>query len=211
MTGRWGTALLALCLAIAGLVALAIAYGGTATYGSIMREHALANFPIDTLIGWHNAWFGYVTGDAPLDRAVLGGSVFTPSEYSHMADVRNVFVAFRIAAAAAGIVGIGLVFRVARRGRRATVELVRDAALAAALGVAVIAGAAVVAFDPLFLLFHEVFFPQGNFLFAADSNLLAVYPDEYWYGVTLRIGFTFAAAVAMIALAATATLRQGRR
>ena len=137
--------------------------------------------------------------------------MFTPSEYAHMADVRNVFVAFRIAAAAAGVVGISLVVRVARRDRRATVVLVRDAAIASALGVAVIAVAAVVAFDPLFLLFHEVFFPQGNFLFAADSILLAVYPDEYWYGVTLRIGFTFAAAVAVVALAATATLRQGRR
>ena len=178
-----------------------------------MRDHALASlrFGLPTLTGWHNAWFGYVTGEAPLDRAALGGSVFTASEYSHMADVRNVFVAFRIAAAAAGIVGIGLVLRVARRARRATVVLVRDAALAAALGVAIIAGAAVVAFDPLFLLFHEVFFPQGNFLFAADSNLLAVYPDEYWYGVTLRIGFTFAATMALIALAAAATLRQTRR
>ena len=178
-----------------------------------MRDNALANltFGLPTLTGWHNAWFGYVTGEAPLDRAALGGSVFTPSEYAHMADVRTVFVAFRIAAAAAGIIGIGLVLRVARRDRRATVVLVRDAALTAAVGVAVIAVAGVVAFDPLFLLFHEVFFPQGNFLFPADSNLLAVYPDEYWYGVTLRIGFTFATAVAGIALVATATLRQGRR
>jgi uncharacterized membrane protein len=89
--------------------------------------------------------------------------------------------------------------------------LIRDAALVSAVGVAAIAVAAVVAFDPLFLLFHEVFFPQGNFLFAPDSNLLAVYPDEYWYGVTLRIGFTFAGALAIIAVAAAATQRLARR
>jgi hypothetical protein len=225
MTARWETALLGLCLALSGLVALAIGYGGTGTYVSIMRDRAPAIFhletasgaraeaPVDlpTLTGWHNAWFLYVTGDASSEPASWGGRVFTPSEYAHMADVRGVFVASRIAAGAAGILGLGLVLGVARRGRRAAVVLIRDGALAAAVGVAVIAVAAVVAFDPLFLLFHEVFFPQGNFLFAADSNLLAVYPDEYWYGVTLRIGFTFAAAMAVIALAATATLRQARR
>ena len=181
-----------------------------------VKSDALANrtFDLPTLTAWHNAWFGYVTGDTPLDRASLGGSVFTPSEYAHMADVRNVFVAFRIAAAAAGIIGIGLVLRftwVTRRDRRAAVALIRASALIAAVGVAAVAVVAAVAFDPLFLLFHEVFFPQGNFLFPADSNLLAVYPDEYWYGVTLRIGATFAGAMAVIALAATATLRQARR
>ena len=137
--------------------------------------------------------------------------MFTSDEYAHMADVRKVFIAFRIAAIAAGAVGLVTVLRVARRLRRAAVVLGRDASVAAAIGVTLIAVAAVVAFDPLFLLFHEVFFPQGNFLFPADSNLLAVYPDEYWYGVTLRIGFTFAIGMAVIALAAAATLRQARR
>ena len=124
-----------------------------------------------------------------------------------MADVRGVFIAFRVAAIVAATLGILLLVRVARRGRPAAVLLGRDAGLVAAVGVALIAVAAIVAFDPLFLLFHEVFFPQGNFLFGPDSNLLAVYPDEYWYGVTLRVGFTFAGAMAAIALAATATLR----
>lgn len=200
-----------MCLALSGLVALAIAYGGTATYVSIMPDHPSPSYGLDTLTAWHNAWFAYVTGDAPLDRGMLGNNVFTANEYAHMADVRSVFIAFRAVAAVAATVGIALVLRVATRGRRAAELLIRDAALGAAVGVAAIAVAAVVAFDPLFLLFHEVFFPQGNFLFPADSNLLVVYPDEYWSGVTLRIGFTFAAAMAAIALAATATLRQGRR
>ena len=89
--------------------------------------------------------------------------------------------------------------------------LLRDAAIAAGAGTAAVAVAAAIAFDPLFLLFHELFFPQGNFLFGPDSNLLALYPDPYWYGVTLRIGLTFVAAMAIIAIAAAATLRQARR
>ena len=167
--------------------------------------------PLPALADWHNGWFRYVTGDGDRPPVSFGGSVFTVDEYAHMADVRRVFVGFRIAAAAAGILAFVLVSRVARRRRRAALLLIRDAALIAAGGVVAIAIVAVVSFDPLFLLFHEVFFPQGNFLFGPDSNLLAVYPDEYWYGVTLRIGFTFAGAMALVAVVATATLRQARR
>ena len=159
----------------------------------------------------HTAWLRYVTGEAAGPPVTFGASLFTPDENAHMADVRRVFIAFRIAAVTAGLVGLVVVLRAVRRTRRATVALVRDAALVAAAAVTVIAVAAVVAFDPLFLLFHEVFFPGGNFLFPPDSNLLAMYPDEYWYGVTLRIGFTFAAAMGAIALAAAATQRQAHR
>jgi len=75
-----------------------------------------------------------------------------------------------------------------------------------------LATAAALSFDALFLAFHEVFFPQGNFLFdPATSNLLTLYPDEYWYGVTLRIGLSFVAASALIAAVAHATLRTARR
>ena len=225
MTRRWETAIVAICLAVSGLVALAIVFGGTATYEAIMRDHAPVTFrvvagdaiprtdPIDlgALAGWHNGWFAYVTGDG--DRAPLsfGAVVFTAAEYAHMADVRHLFIGARIVAIVAAVVAALLILRAARRGRRAAVVLARDAAIAAGVGTAIIAVAAAVAFDPLFLLFHEVFFPQGNFLFPANSNLLAMYPDPYWYGVTLRVGLTFVAATAVIAIGAAATLRRARR
>jgi uncharacterized membrane protein len=169
--------------------------------------------PLDlgALTIWHNAWFRYVTGDAAEAPFTFGARLFTADEYAHMADVRRVFIAFRVVAIAAGAVGLLQALRVARRGRTQAVVLIRDAAIVAAAGVAAIAVGAAVAFDRLFLLFHEVFFPQGNFLFGPDSNLLAMYPDQYWYGVTLRIGFSFAVATAIIATAATATLRRARR
>ena len=65
------------------------------------------------------------------------------------------------------------------------------------------------AFEPLFLLFHYVFFPQGNFLFdPATSNLVRLYPDWYWEGITVRVGVSFLAGA--LALAALAHLRLGR-
>jgi len=211
-------------LALSGLVAFAIVFGGTATYESIMRDrtpvtfHVLAEpgpraqqLDLQALTGWHNTWFAYVTGDGDRPPVSFGASTFTVAEYAHMADVRTVFIGARIVAVAGAIIAALVILLASRRGRIAAVVLVRDAAIAASIGSAVVAVAAAVAFDPLFLLFHEIFFPQGNFLFPADSNLLAMYPDPYWYGVTLRVGLAFVAAMAVMAFASAATLRRARR
>ena len=165
-------------LALSGLVAFAIVLGGTATYESIMRDrtpvtfHVLAEpgpraqqLDLQALTGWHNAWFAYVTGDGDRPPVSFGASTFTVAEYTHMADVRTVFIGARIVAVAGAIIAALVVLLASRRGRIAAVVLVRDAAIAASIGSAVVAVAAAVAFDPLFLLFHEIFFPQGNFLF----------------------------------------------
>ena len=96
--------------------------------------------------------------------------------------------------------------RARRRGD--ALRLVRAGALIAAGIVALIAVAAAVAFDPLFLLFHEVFFPQGNFLFAPDSNLIRLYPEWYWQGITAGVGLSFVAVALLVAGAAHIALRR---
>jgi uncharacterized membrane protein len=108
-----------------------------------------------------------------------------------MADVRAVFRGAEVAAVLALFVGGYRISRARRRGE--ALRLVRAGALVAAGIVAIIGLAAAVAFDSLFLLFHEVFFAQGNFLFGADSNLLRLYPEWYWQGVTAGVGMSFIA------------------
>jgi uncharacterized membrane protein len=81
--------------------------------------------------------------------------------------------------------------------------------LTAAGIVAVIGVAAAVAFDPLFLLFHDVFFPQGNFLFdPATSNLLRLYPEWYWQGITAGVGLSFITVSFLAAWTAHKALRR---
>lgn len=41
-----------------------------------------------------------------------------------------------------------------------------------------LAGATV--FMPLFIFFHQVIFPQGNWAFPPDSILIQLYPDQFW-------------------------------
>lgn len=162
---------------------------------------------LSDLVGLHRSWLAYVTGfgDGP------GALLFTLDESQHMFDVRHVFIGAEIAAVCALVILVILGRVVARRGAVALAALARDASLVAAVAVAVLGFAAAFAFDSLFLAFHELFFPQGNFLFPPDSNLIAMYPDQYWYETTIRIGAAFVAAMAVIAIGAAATLRRARR
>lgn len=215
-------AILAIGFALVGLIGLVAVFDGPDQYRDIARasgvEGAIFHAPPDLewhidqggLVELHQRTLAYVLGDAPAlpSFATTSQPLFAESERSHLADVRAVFQATKLAFLA-GLVVVFAALRWTERAKRT--RLVRDAAIAAGAGTALVAIAAAVAFEPLFLLFHQVFFPQGNFLFGPDSNLLLLYPEPYWYGVTLRIGLTFVALMVTIALAATATLRRTRR
>lgn len=162
---------------------------------------------LDDLVALHRSWLAYVTGFGFGPGALL----FTADEGRHMADVRNVFIGAEIAAVCGLAVLVILVRAVARRGSAAAAALARDASVIAAAAVAILGIAAGAAFDSLFLAFHRLFFPQGNFLFPPHSNLIAMYPDQYWYETTIRIGAAFVVAMAVIAIGSAATLRRARR
>jgi integral membrane protein (TIGR01906 family) len=104
--------------------------------------------------------------------------LYSADEQAHMRDVQAVFYGFMILAVAS------LTFVVAALGRAP-----RDAARLTAVGgggiwliaAMVILGVfAFAAFDTAFTLFHEVFFPGGNWAFPADSNLIRLYPEPFW-------------------------------
>jgi integral membrane protein (TIGR01906 family) len=222
MSGRLRVALLALGFALVGLIGLIAVFDGADTYRDIARASGVdgAVFHADPDLEWHidlnglvdlhQRTLAYVLGDAPQLPAFAstGRPLFDDKERSHLADVRAVFQATKLAFVAGVLIVVGTL-RWTGRPRRPS--LVRNAAIAAGVGVAALAVAAALAFEAVFQLFHEVFFPQGNFLFPPNSNLLILYPEPYWYGVTLRIGAACIVLMAIVALAATATLRRARR
>jgi integral membrane protein (TIGR01906 family) len=215
-------AALAVGFALAGLIGLVAVFDGPDTYRDIARASGVTeavfhappdlvwHIDLNGLVDLHQRTLAYVLGDVPeLPRlATSSQPLFAADERAHMADVRAVFGATKVAFVA----GVILVLAILRwTDRTARARLLRNAAVAAGVGVSVIAVAAAISFDQLFLLFHEIFFPQGNFLFSPGSNLLILYPDPYWYGVTLRLAITFIGAMALIAIASAATLRRARR
>ena len=68
---------------------------------------------------------------------------------------------------------------------------------------AVVGAAVVFFFDAAFLLFHRVFFPQGNFTFdARTERLTQLFPDQFWTETALAIsviGLLTAAVVTVVA------------
>lgn len=220
--GRIETALFAIGLAMAGLVLLALAWSGVDPYVEIARMNGVdratfidhtagqdVTMELGPLVQEHRVWSTYVTGGTPDPPAP--GRFYTADEVSHMRDVRGVFDGVKILIPAGLFVMALRLQRARARSAETMLRLVRDGAAAAALAVAGVGILAALAFDQAFLLFHRVFFPQGNFLFdPATSNLVRLYPDWYWQGITLRIGLSFIAACALVAIAAAVGLRRGR-
>jgi len=42
-------------------------------------------------------------------------------------------------------------------------------------------------FDALFAMFHRIFFPQGNWLFAADSKIIQTFPLDFFISLSRNI------------------------
>ena len=226
---RVDVAIFAIAFTVFGLVALALVWSGDWAYAALANVNGVKGttfrsfgpcalappadcfvedpISLEGLLGWHRSWAGYVTGLTAAAPVSFGRSIFTPDEYAHMADVRAVFRGAELLALLAVVVAG---FRVVRaRGRGDALRLARAGSLIAAGIVAVVGVASAVAFDPLFLLFHQIFFPQGNFLFdPATSNLLRLYPEWYWQGITAGVAISFIAIALFAAVAAHLALRR---
>ncbi len=57
----------------------------------------------------------------------------------------------------------------------------------ATLGIIVLVLMVLANFDVLFTLFHQIFFPQGNWQFPADSLLIQTFPFSFFYATALKI------------------------
>lgn len=207
----WDIAAVTVGLALGLCVALAVFWASPAYYEAIVGVPATQLTDLTTgqsvrtavpVVEIHAEWLAYVTGRADQQAR---GNWFTDDERRHMSDVRTVFMAAQLAGGLGLALVIALSLRALRDGRLA--RLLRPSALAAATGMVAIGVAAALAFDAAFLLFHEVLFPQGNFLFAPGSNLLVIYPEAYWFGITVRIAVSVLVITLAIAGIAHVALR----
>ena len=230
MIRRLEVAIFAVAFVLAGLVTFAFLWSGDGPYAWLANANGVTGMTyvshdpcpppaggcfgggqvsVEVMRAWDAQWVAYVTGAQTDPPSSFGREVFTRDEYAHMADVRRVFDGAKVVLAVAVVV---LAIRLQRAlVRRDALRLVRDGALAATIGVLVVGVVAAVAFDPLFLLFHEVFFPQGNFLFdPASSNLIRLYPDWYWQGITGLVAGSVVAVGAVVAGTCALALRRLR-
>lgn len=222
-TGPLAVALFAIGLLLAGLVVLALLWSGTGPYADMARDNGAATTvfiaPGGREVAWdlpatlelHRRWSEYVTGVADVPPTFEGDVRFTGNEYSHMADVRRVFDIAKLLVPAGLFVILVRLQRARAHSGASALRLARAGSLAAAAVVALVGILALAAFESLFMAFHVVVFPQGNYMFdPATSNLIRLYPDWYWEGITQRVGVSFVAVALGVALAATLALRRAK-
>ena len=135
---------------------------------------------------------------------VGGQPVLNEREQAHMADVRTVFRGLWILAVISLVVlGVAAV----RRGDRSrTWRAVRRGAIGLTIGIVVVGAVGLVAFDRLFEVFHEVFFPAGSYLFnPLTDRLVQLFPFQFWDETATVVG------AAIIVLALLVAWIAGRR
>jgi integral membrane protein (TIGR01906 family) len=148
--------------------------------------------------------FGVTTNGSPGAPSVLNDR-----ERSHMRDVRGVFEAFGLLT----VVSLVVLGVAARRSRSAPVDRrrlwrsVRRGAQGLAVGVAIAAGVALVAFDAAFEVIHSLFFAPGTFDFdPTRDRIVQLFPDAFWSETTLAVGVV--AIVAALGVAGVARRRE---
>ena len=186
------------------IVALAILPFLTPVWMSFGQTRAQAT----AWTGFTDAQLRYVTDSIVRDLvfgppdfgATLPGEttpVLSDAERAHMRDVRGVFAGF-YAVAIGGAVVLAAAFLLAR-GRVARARLWRRLSRSGTV-IAVVTvvggGIGVFVFDQAFTLFHEIFFPGGNWAFdPRKDRLVQIFPDQFWSETTVAVG------VVIIALA----------
>jgi integral membrane protein (TIGR01906 family) len=141
-----------------------------------------------------------VFGPPDFDVEVSGAPVLGERERGHMRDVRTVFSGLWLLAAASLVV-LGLAAW--RRPRIAVWRAVRAGALGLTTAVVGLGIVALVAFDALFELFHQVFFPAGSYTFdPATERLTQFFPFQFWQETAFVVGIVIVAVALVVALLA---------
>ena len=143
-----------------------------------------------------------IVGPPSFDVQVDGAAVLGERERAHMADVRNVFAGFGALAILAVLILVNetLLWRRTAWFRRS----IRRGAVILAMLVVVLGLFAVFAFDTVFETFHELLFPPGSFDFDANSKLIQLFPDQFWFETSLLL-----AVVILVLCGLTAALVRG--
>ncbi len=137
------------------------------------------------------------SSDDPLDVTVpihgVPRTLFNENEVSHMADVKALFLRVYRVQWMSAVLLVALTLVAAWRLRREAYPAVaswlrRGGALTAAV-ILVLGLLSVVAFRQVFIVFHYIGFPQGNWVFDPRTEyLVQVFPFGFWRDITLFIG-----------------------
>lgn len=143
---------------------------------------------------------GDLYADGPFDAALSGDEpLLNERERSHMHDVAVlVRILLGVLVMALVVGGVALAWLRREPGRIGRIMLVAGGLIG---GIAIVlAGIFAVAFEPAFLVFHELFFPPGTYLFEPGSKLITLFPEGLWFDAALAAGATIVIAAVLVTL-----------
>ena len=145
-----------------------------------------------------------VVGPPAFDVSLDGVPVLNENERGHMRDVRGVFAGFFLVAVISAAVLVALFL--AARGREARARFWgRLERTGIVIVVVTLVGgvAGMLLFDRAFILFHEIFFPGGNYLFDPRTDrLVQLFPQQFWVDSTIGVGVVVIALATLLAFVA---------
>ena len=128
----------------------------------------------------------FVNGD--FGESLSGsGPVLDAGERSHMRDVRGLVRVLAILEAVA-LVALIVTWRRLRGERARRGRLLLRAAAGVGAGAIVLGAFFALSFDTAFAAFHALFFKAGTWQFGPDSNLIRIFPEPFWFEVSLLAG-----------------------
>ena len=170
-----------------------------------------------TVVG--KEFINYFSNDAELlmiEAPVFGvrQPLFSEKEAKHMLDVKNIFnLTFRVNEGSGIFLGIILAIASLIAKRRYLWELgvwIQWGGLMTILLVLIIGLISLVAFGPLFVLFHEVAFRNDLWMLNPNTDyLLKLFPFGFWRDITLMIGLATLLEAAVLFIAARYFARLG--
>lgn len=116
-----------------------------------------------------------------------GPPILDAPERSHMRDVGGLVRVLAILEVAALIVLV-VTWRLLRRERPRRGRALLRAAAGVGVAAVVLGAFFAVSFDAAFAAFHALFFKAGTWQFGPDSNLIRLFPEPFWFEVSLLAG-----------------------
>lgn len=108
--------------------------------------------------------------------------IYTTSELSHLNDVYQLLKSFNII----GIISLATTLYISyklikdKSTQIIGIKSLNRGGLITIILLVFIGLMLLFAWQSLFIGFHQVFFPQGNWTFAADSTLIRLFPEKFW-------------------------------
>ena len=140
-----------------------------------------------------------------------GNALFSETEVSHMADVKQVMLITTLAGLIAAVACVVLMILLYRMRKGAIARSLFAGAVWFTAAMIVLAIVAAFGWEAFFAGFHQIFFADGTWTFSTTDTLIRLYPGQFWIDAAAWVaGLTLAIMVVILVCTAPTGRRRHR-